>query len=258
MNNINRWLDKVQQTCKQINLDYIDVIIDQCGIQYSVIPALTDFSPEITWCSLYKGLPEDIYIEEAPLLVRIEFADAQQVQWLYSLAKEASLTAPLLLLGGKWLFEDVSGWLTGCIDALHEGRPGVFRFWDTRLFSHLISDILEQHQSQLLLRPALFWSWMDRDENPVLIVGDGTALNNNNNDVRPKFDLNDSQFEKIMCLSDAKQYLIHYPLIQQRFSSKEKLFSACFKAMLAATAEGLLFDEKREEWVTAWLTDKQL
>lgn len=84
------------------------------------------------------GLPENIYPDDAPLLVRIELEDAQQVQWLYALAREAVATAPLLVLGSSWRFEVLAEWLIRCIDAQHEGRAGIFRFWDTRIFSYLL------------------------------------------------------------------------------------------------------------------------
>lgn len=101
MDNIKIWLDKIQLTCQQIGHNYVDMIIDQCGVNFSVIPALSGFSPAIKWQSLYRGLPENIYPDDAPLLVRIELEDAQQVQWLYALAHEAAATAPLLVLGSS-------------------------------------------------------------------------------------------------------------------------------------------------------------
>lgn len=50
-------LQSTRRLCQQIGHNYIDVIVDQCGLDYSVIPALSGFSPEIKWLSLYKGLP---------------------------------------------------------------------------------------------------------------------------------------------------------------------------------------------------------
>ncbi|WP_196297558.1 hypothetical protein [Enterobacter kobei] len=89
-------LQSTRRLCQQIGHNYIDVIVDQCGLDYSVIPALSGFSPEIKWLSLYKGLPEDIYPEDAPLLVRVMFDDLQQWNWLQALAKEMSSTAPVM------------------------------------------------------------------------------------------------------------------------------------------------------------------
>ena len=44
MENIKTWLDKIHLTCQQIGHNYIDIIIDQCGLNFSVIPALWIFS----------------------------------------------------------------------------------------------------------------------------------------------------------------------------------------------------------------------
>ncbi|WP_312212401.1 DUF4123 domain-containing protein [Pseudescherichia sp.] len=251
MEKIKIWLNKIQLTGRNAGHNYIDVIIDQCGVNFSVIPALSGFSPAIKWQSLYQGLPEDIYPEDAPLLVRIELDDAQQVQWLYALACEASATAPLLVLGSSWPFDTLAKWLTQCIDVQHEGRSGIFRFWDTRLFSYLFTHVLNDEQQRQLHRPALFWSWLDRDEKPALLYGNGAKPTKN--ETCEKIILNDKQFENLMCLSDVKQLLI-YPLFPESlFTNKEKEFSACFEAMLAATKEGLLFNGERNEWVMKYL-----
>lgn len=247
MNNITTWLDKIQQTCQEINLTYIDIIVDQCGIDYSIIPALSGFSPEIEWRSLYAGLPEDIYQEDAPLLVRIALNDDQQVHWLYDLADAVSATSPLLILASRWPFSALSAWLRQCVDANHEGREGIFRFWDTRIFSYIISDVLSPEQNQLL-RPALFWSWLDRDGKPELLNGNGASPVKDL--VCQQISLTDRQFETMMCLCDAGLYLLYEPLPENCFKTKEGEFAACFRAMLAATQERVLFDDKRREWIT--------
>jgi hypothetical protein len=83
-------------------------------------------SPEIKWLSLYKGLPEDIYPEDAPLLVRVMFDDLQQWNWLQALAKEMSSTAPLLVLCSSWSFSQLGKWLTEIANARQEGRKEFF------------------------------------------------------------------------------------------------------------------------------------
>ncbi|MFP1807396.1 hypothetical protein ACLEED_16815 [Lonsdalea quercina] len=71
MNVISQWMDKVQMTCQRAEIEHIDVIIDQCAVDFSVLPALASFRVPIEWQSLYQGLPEDIYPEDAPVLVRV-------------------------------------------------------------------------------------------------------------------------------------------------------------------------------------------
>ncbi|POD99118.1 DUF4123 domain-containing protein [Pectobacterium odoriferum] len=255
MDNTTIWLDKIQEICQHISQGNIDIIIDQCGINVSVIPALSGFSPAIKWQSLYQGLPENIYPEDAPLLVRIELSDIQQVQWLYALAHEAAVTAPLLVLSSSWPFEALAGWLTRCVDARHEGRPGIFRFWDTRLFSFLFTHVLDSEQTNQLHRPVLFWSWQDRDGKPALLEGNGAGLDEDEACEPTMF--TDSQFESLMCLCDAKQFLGYQPLPQGLFNSEEIAFTACFEAMLSATHEKILFDDKRDKWVINYLAEQK-
>ena len=81
-------MDKIRTTCQRAEIDHIDVIIDQCAVNFSVLPALTTFSNPMMWQSLYQGLPEDIYPEDAPVLVRVDLSDAEHVQWLHNLAAE--------------------------------------------------------------------------------------------------------------------------------------------------------------------------
>lgn len=256
MESIKTWLDKIQLTCQQIGHNYIDMIIDQCGVNFSVIPALSGFSPAIRWQSLYQGLPENIYLDDAPLLVRIKLEDAQQVQWLYALAHEAAVTAPLLVLGSSWRFDVLAEWLVRCIDAEHEGCAGIFRFWDTRIFSYLFTHVLNSEQQSTLHRPVLFWSWLDRDGAPVLLEGNGSTWDEK--DVSEKIVLTDNQFESLMCLCDAKQLLIYQPLSEKIFMSRESEFAAYFKAMLAATKEGVLFDDKRNELVIEYILKNKI
>lgn len=247
MENIAVWLDRVQQTCQQIGQNYIDIIIDQCGLDFSVIPALSGFSPVIKWSSLYEGLPEDIYREDAPVLARIDLREEQQVRWLYDLAEEVSDTAPLMVLGSPWPLSFLAGWLRQCTDASHEGRAGIFRFWDTRNFPWLFSDVLNETQQNQLYKPALFWSWMNRDGDPEILTGDGNHPTDDQSARQISF--GDSQFEALMCLCDARQFIKYQLVPENHFASREEEFSLCFQAMLAATKAGILLDQQRDNWV---------
>lgn len=107
MDFVSPWMDKIRTTCQRAEIDHIDVIIDQCAVNFSVLPALTTFSNPMMWQSLYQGLPEDIYPEDAPVLVRVDLSDAEHVQWLNNLAAEMMESAPLLICGSCWPFEQL-------------------------------------------------------------------------------------------------------------------------------------------------------
>ncbi|CAM6950200.1 MULTISPECIES: DUF4123 domain-containing protein [Enterobacter] len=245
-------LESARRLCQQIGHTYIDVIVDQCSVDYSIIPALSGFSPEIKWQSLYKGLPEEIYPEDAPLLVRVMFDDLQQWNWLQALAKEMSSTAPLLIICSPWTLSGLGKWLTEIVNARQEGREGVFRFWDTRIFSYLFTDILSAEQQAQLKRPVIGWGWQDRDGQSVWLTGSGKIPKRDER--AEQVDFSDKQYEKLMCLCDAKRFIDQKLLMTTMFASKEAEFRACFEGMVSATQAGVLFDDERDVWVIDYLT----
>ncbi|SNY72828.1 DUF4123 domain-containing protein [Enterobacter sp. CC120223-11] len=246
------WLEDAKRLCQQIGQAYIDVIVDQCSVDYSVIPALSGFSPQIKWQSLYKDLPEDIYPEDAPLLIRIVINDLQQWNWLQALAKEMSTKAPLLILCSSWPLSRLGKWLTQIANARQEGREGIFRFWDTRIFPHLFTDILDTEQQEQLKYPVLFWRWQDLDGQPAFLAGRGSI--SKHDEAAQQLDFSDRQYEKFMCLCDAKRFVAQQLPIINMFSSKESQFKACFEGMVKATQAGVLFDDERDAFAIDHLT----
>ncbi|HEN4996646.1 TPA: DUF4123 domain-containing protein [Klebsiella aerogenes] len=244
---VSSWMDKIKATCQRAETGHIDVIIDQCAVDFSVLPALTTFSHSVMWQSLYHGLPEDIYPEDAPVLVRVSLSDAEHIQWLHNLAAEMMESAPLLICGSGWSFEQLAVWLRDCANAQHEGREGIFRFWDTRIFPFLFSHILDDEQQNQLQKPVLFWTWLDCDNQPSIQMGSGETHESDESVVQIEF--TDSQFEKLMCVSDAMQFLRYENVPEGLFTSRQTEFAACYEAMLAATEQRIIFDDKRSAWV---------
>ncbi|HAV5985483.1 DUF4123 domain-containing protein [Serratia marcescens] len=254
MTRIADWVNLLEQTCANIEMAHLDFIIDQCGIDFSVIPVLRSFSPPLAWQSLYQGLPEEALPDESPLLIRISLNDPQQKQWFIELAQKIQKTAPLLVLGSRWPFAILAEWLTTCTDATHEGRAGLFRYFDARIFPYLFSHILSSEQQVQLQRPALFWSWLDLDEKPALLLGQGAqpAINEKCQNIA----FSDSQFESLMCICDVKLMLRYRDVPATGFTSQDERFTACFNGMLSATAEGILGDKERQDWVINTLSER--
>ncbi len=249
MDFISPWMDKIQSACQRAEIEHADVIIDQCAVDFCVLPALATFSNPIMWQSLYHGLPEDIYPEDAPVLVRVNLSDAEHVQWLHNLAAEIMESAPLLICGSSWAFEHLADWLRDCVNAQHEGREGIFRFWDTRIFPFLFSHILDDKQQQQLQKPVLFWTWLDCDYQPSILLGNGEIPETDESVVQIEF--SDRQFEKLMCVSDTRQFLGYEKIPEGLFTNRQSEFTACYEAMLSATERRILFDDKRSAWVMA-------
>ncbi|WOZ78160.1 DUF4123 domain-containing protein [Kosakonia sacchari] len=245
-----QWIEDVAAICRASGAHYLDMIVDQSGLDFSVIPALKALSVE--WQSLYHGLPEAFIVDDAPLIARIILDDVQQMQWLQDTSQRVVVQAPLLLLCSHWPFSALSGWLTQCMDILHEGRGGILRFYDTRIFPLLFTHILSEEQQQPLLRPALFWAWQDRDGNSRGIKGSCTPQVY---DEKPlKIDLSDRQLEYLMCVCDVMVLLSHSAPPAGVYASQQAIFLDCYQGMVEATDEGIILDDARESWVMKkWL-----
>lgn len=245
-----QWIEEVAVTCRTSGTDYLDIIVDQAGLNFSVIPALNALSVE--WQSLYHGLPEAFIVDDAPLVARITLDDLQQMQWLKDMSQQVVVQAPLLLLCSHWPFSALSGWLTQCMDILQEGRSGILRFYDTRILPLLFTQVLSEEQQKPLLRPVLFWAWQDMDGNARGIKGSGTPQTP---DEKPhKINLSDRQLEHLMCVCDVMALLSHRAPPAGRYGSQQALFSDCYQGMVEATNHGIILDEAREAWVMKkWL-----
>ncbi len=240
-----KWIEEVATTCRTSGTDYLDVILEQAGLDFSVIPALNLLTVE--WQSLYHGLPEEFIVDDAPLIARVILDDTQQMQWLYEISQQAAAQAPLLLLCSAWPFSTLAGWLTQCIDITQEGRGGILRFYDTRIFPLLFSHVLTVQQQRSLLRPALFWAWQDMDGSSCAINGIGKPPLRG--EKSQKTDLSDCQLDRLMCVCDALVLLEHSAPPAGIYVSQQALFSHCYQGMVEATEQGIILDDAREAWV---------
>ena len=247
-----QWIEEVAGTCRAFGTDYLHVIIDQAGVNFSVIPALNSLSVE--WQSLFHGLPEVFIVDDAPLVARFTLDDHEQMRWLQDISQQLAIQAPLLLFCTYWPFSALANWLTQCMDILQEGRSGILRFYDTRVFPLLFTHILSDEQQEPLMRPALFWAWQDLDGQAKGIKGSG--LPPERDEKAPTIDLSDRQLEHLMCISDVIVMLSHCAPPAGMFDSRQSLFSACYQGMVEATRQDLLLDDAREDWVMKkWLAD---
>ncbi|CAI1512556.1 Uncharacterised protein [Serratia quinivorans] len=244
------WIGEVAAACRASAVDYLDIIIDQAGLDFSVIPALNALS--VPWLSLYRGLPEEFIVDDAPLVARLVFDDIQQMAWLQEISQQAAVKAPLLLLCSAWTLPSLADWLTQCMDCLQEGRGGILRFYDTRIFPLLFTHILSEEQQNPLLRPALFWAWQDMDGRSRGLNGNGTPPARG--EKSQKIELSDRQLEQLMCVCDVMVLLGHRAPPAGVYASRQALFSDCYQGMLEATDQGIILDDAREAWVMKrWL-----
>lgn len=244
---INGWVNLVESTCVDLKVKYIDIIIDQAASDFSLLPTLASFTPEIQWRSLFNGLPEEVLLEDAPLLIRIEFNNTLQRQWLVELALQFGETDQILMLCSLWPFDVLAKRLIHCIDVSCGGQDGVLRFYDPRLFPFLFSHVLGAEQKQLLLDPVMLWSWLDRDHFPQQLSGNGASPSLD--EKLPKLVLEDQQQEYMMCVGDTKILLNRFDIPESCKLTQEGIFIQCYEGMVAATEAGLIMDNEREAFV---------
>lgn len=113
-----QWIEEVAGTCRAFGTDYLHVIIDQAGVDFSVIPALNSLSVE--WQSLFHGLPEAFIVDDAPLVARFTLDDLEQMRWLQDISQQLAIrcaAAPVLhilaLFGASELAHAVYGYSAG-------------------------------------------------------------------------------------------------------------------------------------------------
>lgn len=237
---INKWFDLLEASCTQVSTTCLDIIIDQSGSDTPLLPSVLSVEPQMSWYSLFTGLPEEGAEDLAPLLVRVDLEQPMQRQWLIGLMHELGGRAQLLVLASLWPFPLLARHLGRCVEASNGGCTGLLRYYDPRLFPLLFSHVLQPKQQQLWLRPAVFWSWLDRDGAPIRLPGvadmPATA-----EDFKP-IDLSDSQAEIFSCASEATLLVKDLP----PGPDTEQRFQTCFAALLEATAAGVLVDTGRE------------
>ncbi|WP_323158088.1 DUF4123 domain-containing protein [Pseudomonas viridiflava] len=238
------WLELLVSACSQSSVSCLDIIIDQAGGGFPLLPSVLGVEPALSWHSLFSRLPEADAEELAPLLVRVDLAQPRQRQWLAGLMQALHGRSQLLVLASLWSFQDLAEHLGRNLEARNGGCLGLLRFYDPRIFPLLFSNVLEPEQQKPLLHPAVFWSWLDRNGAPQRLLGDADA-DGLSGEFAP-IELSDHQLETLGCASDATLAMVSLAHALPPQCSAEQHFQACYRAMLDATRAGLILTPQRE------------
>lgn len=241
------WIELLEVCCAQSSMTCLDIIIDQAAGDTPMLGSVLSVEPSLPWHSLFSDLPEAGAVELAPLLVRVDLAIPLQRQWLIGLMQALQGQAQLLVLASNWPFQALAEYLGRCLEAKNRGSTGLLRFYDPRLFPLLFSHVLDPNQQRLLLRPAVFWSWLDRDGLPRRLAGacDEPVWP----EERRAMVLSDSQMGALVCASEATVALEELDVALPLTLSAEQQFQTCYAAMLEATQAGLVIETEREAHV---------
>ena len=241
------WLKVLEQSCDRFGITCLDVIIDQAGSDAPILPSVRSVEPPLPWHSLFSGLPEAAAQDLAPLLVRVDLTQPIHRQWLLGLMHALDGRSQLMMLASRWPFPLLTQHLGHCMEADNGGHLGLFRFYDPRLFALLFTHVLRPDQQQLLLRPAAFWSWQDRDGIAQFRLGGSASP-----DSPARFDpiaLTDLQVNILCCASDATLAMRALSVEFPADWSAERRFRVCYSAMLKADEAGVLVRDQREAYV---------
>ncbi|MNR19816.1 hypothetical protein D3C85_1366280 [compost metagenome] len=132
-------------------------------------------------------------------------------------------------------FEVLSGALQALSQMTWGGQTGLLRYYDSRIFPLLMSSILTDAQRAEFLQVATYWGWLDRDKQPQWLPGTGQP-HQGDIDVRPLRELDDQQFDRLGCISEAQQ-LLHGKNFEFLDESPERRFALLYSLALQASEE---------------------
>ncbi|OAT23514.1 DUF4123 domain-containing protein [Proteus myxofaciens] len=230
MNNISQipskeiteqWINQLKLITEKTHLDYIDIIIDQAGLNESIVPALSKMENEIRWFSLFTNMPEEGFLDQAPLLIRIEWDKKTHLILLEELFELLYSQPRLLITSSPLPFNMLSTFLLSMSEIEWGFKSGLLRFYDTRVFPILLKDILTSEQQKHFTDITFIWGWLDQDKEMSWLLGNyNPAIEDNS---LPIMKFNDEQISKIGCISDSIELLSYSEFFNPKLNKEQNL-----------------------------------
>lgn len=228
------WLQQAESLSFAAGLDYIDVLVDQAGIDQSFQNAMYQLSPAARWFALFEGTPEAGTMEYSPMVMRLHFAFSQHRALLEQLMKYFAGMPRFTLLISPLVFDLLSRHLQALSQVQWEEQTGLLRYYDNRVFPSLLTHVLTARQQAAFTDVALFWSWRDRDGEIVWKTGTFTPERRLAD--KPEMNrIDDKQVGLMGCISDAEA------LMKEKTpgeSSLENYFARCLEMAVRANDAG--------------------
>ncbi|MEB0094440.1 DUF4123 domain-containing protein [Pseudomonas sp. CCI1.2] len=249
------WLNSLQEQAKASDLEHLDILIDATGLDYPLLKQLAELEPRPLQALLFDGTPEHDLAEQGPVLIRLLWAQPEQVNWLGGLLKQLHGQSRVLALLSRWPFEPLTEHLRYCTQAQWNNGAisGVLRYYDTRLFKH-ISGLFVGDDNRDLHAPVITWHWIDRDQRAQIIGGAQLKLYEYTKPTSPLM-LDDRQMQSIYARGQAEQWEANHGPIQQSYPmGKEQLIAQVHIGQLAANSQRLEGEERRA-FMVEWLAE---
>lgn len=235
-----QWLRQIEQVCAQLNNFTVNVIIDQAGEVPSLVQDLKRFQPKISWVSLLENEPENEFIDDAPVYLQLQLDIWQHREWFSALLRQYPDPARVLLFFSNDSFSILSKHFQALIIAEWEGRKGLLRFYDARIFSVLVETILTEQQRTYFFGLVPLWSWRDRDGCPVWLQADNAT---NDYDENVMIELNDHQYSQLGLISDIEEFIRKHSAKYPQFT-QQSLFVLLWESVQDEIDENIIDTEK--------------
>lgn len=232
------WIAKLERNTRSQGLRDVYLIADQGVLSNPLLDGLLRLSPPVEWYSLFKGQPEELLLEMAPLMMRLELACWQHRQWLLDLMTAFEQKPGLLIFVSPLECSSLASIMRNLADGAWEARSGLVRFYDTRIFPVLVNNILTEEQKAWLIDSVYLWSYRDRDGKVCWLEGKCELEFS----VLPediKINFTDEQMMKLDVAIDA-QLLTPSVKFSTLFSSQEEKFNTLWELGWQAHQENFI------------------
>lgn len=228
------WLEQAEARCSATGLDYIDILVEQAGIEQSLEHSLRQLSPAARWFALFDGTPEAESIEYSPMLIRLHFTLCGHHAWLEQLMAFFAGTPRLTLLISPLDFDLLSHHLQALSQVQWEEQTGLLRYYDNRVFPALFTHVLTDQQQAAFTDIVLYWGWKDRDGEIVWKTGTFSP-EHRFADEPETICVDDEQVGLMGCISDAEALMKEKTI---REMSLENYFARCLETAVRASDVG--------------------
>lgn len=196
---------QLQAISTQAHLDYIDIIVDQAGLEQPLIPALIKREKTLHWFSFFTDKPEEELLEQAPIMIRFRWAEPTHLILLEEILTLIYASPRAIMLFSPLPFDVLSKVLQALSDVQWGEQSCLFRFYDPRIFPELMNTILTKKQCQQFHRLVYSWGWIDRDKQLRWLLGEYVI--NNLDEIDLTIVLSDKQFSLVGYISDVEELM---------------------------------------------------
>lgn len=228
---VDLWLEKLRSMSAQAQSTHIDIIIDQAGLQQSLIPALNMLGDDIKWFSLFTDMPEEVFIEDSPLLIRFKWDNDSHVIFLTEILAHYYHSSRILVAITLLPFDTLTKFLHALVEFKWENQTGILRFYDSRIFPELIKHILNEDEGRYFSQLVYMWNWIDKDGEMRWLQGD--FFTDVEKQTPPTLTLDSNQLTKIGCISDAVR-LMFLSDFENPYLTREENFDLLYTLTLQA------------------------